>query len=83
MDHYIIFSIVFFGICAAAYSFLEEKEDLWKALTFLLMQIKMLMLWSGAFLIYAFFTKWFDFSTTFWLVITSVGMFRMAFDEIL
>lgn len=83
MDHYIIFSIVFFGICAAAYSFLEDKEDLWKASTFLSMQTKMLMLWSGAFLIYAFFTKWFGFSTTFWLVITSLGMFRMAFDEIL
>lgn len=83
MDHYIIFSIVFFGVCAVAYSFLEDKEDQWKSASFLSRQTKVLMLWVATFLIYAFFTKWFDFSTTFWLVITSIGMFRTAFDEFL
>lgn len=83
MNHYIIFSIVFLIVCFVANTFLEDKEELWKAASFLSAQTKVLMLWSGMFFVYAFFTKWFDFSTTFWLVITSLGMFRVAFDEIL
>lgn len=72
MDHYIIFSIIWFMIFAVIYSFFEGKKDKWQFGLFFSTEALCMVLWPVGFLIYAFFSKFLGFSSSFCLVVISI-----------
>lgn len=78
MNHYIIFSVVFFFVAAMLYSFLEGKKKGWQCADFLYSLIMLIALWPLGFGVYAFFSIFLGFSSGFWLVVTSVFMLLVS-----
>ncbi len=74
MNHYIIFSIIFFVVLAIAYAFFEGKKDKWHFGLFFSLESLIMALWPLGFLVYAFFSKLIGFSDSFCLVVTSILM---------
>ena len=74
MNHYIIFSIIFFIVLVIACSFFEGKKDKWQFATFFSTEALIMALWSLGFLVSAFFSKFIGFSDDFCLVVTSTLM---------
>ena len=74
MDHYIIFSIIFFIVLAIAYAFFEGKKDRWQFGVFFSLEALIMALWPFGFLVYAFFSKFIGFSDSFCLMVTSTLM---------
>ena len=74
MDHYIIFSIIFFIVLAIAYAFFEGKKDRWQFGVFFSLEVLIMALWPFGFLVYAFFSKFIGFSDSFCLMVTSTLM---------
>ncbi len=74
MNHYIIFSIIFFVVLAIVYAFFEGKKDKWQFGLFFSLELLIMALWPLGFLMYAFFSKLIGFSDSFCLVVTSVLM---------
>lgn len=78
MNHYIIFSVIFFLGAVALYSFFEGKKKEWRCAEFLYSLILLIALWPLGFGVYAFFSIYLGFSSDFWLVVTSAFMFLAA-----
>lgn len=74
INHYIIFSVVFFFIAAALFSFLKGKRKKWQCADFLHRLIMLIALWPLGFAVYAFFSVFLGFSSGFWLTVTSAFM---------
>lgn len=78
MDHYIIFSIIFFVVCALVFGFFEGKKEKWSFGRFYSLEAIIMMLWPLGFLVYAFFSKLIGLSDGFCLVVTSALMFIIS-----
>ncbi len=74
MKHCIVFSIIFFIICAVLFSFFEGKSKKWQFGTFFSLEALIMALWPLGFIVYAFFSKIIGFSDVFCLVATSILM---------
>ena len=74
MNHYIIFSIIFFIVLAIIYGFFGKREDKWQFGLFFSLELFIMASWSLVFLIYAFFSKFIGFSDSICLVVTSILM---------
>lgn len=72
MDHYIIFSIIAFVVFAVIYGFFEGKKDKWQFGLFFSTEALCMALWPLGFLVYAFFSKFIGFSSSFCLVVISI-----------
>lgn len=74
MNHYIIFSIIFFFVLAIIYNFFEGKKDKWQFGLFFSFESLIMALWPLVFLVYVFFSKLIGFSDSSCLVVTSIFM---------
>lgn len=74
MNHYIIFSMIFFIVFLTVYAFFDEKKDKWQFGLFFSLESFVMALWPLGFLVYAFFSKLIGFSDSFCLVVTSILM---------
>ncbi len=72
MEHYIIFSIIVFVVLAVLYGFFEGKKDNWQFGLFFSTEALCMALCPIGFLVYAFFSKFIGFSSSFCLVIISI-----------
>lgn len=74
MDHYIIFSVLFFIALVSAYVFLDGKKDKWQFGLFISLELLVMALWPLGFLVYSFFSKLVRLPDVFCLVVTSALM---------
>lgn len=70
LEHYIVFSLVALVVIFILFGVVSNRE--WKSSRYLSSVLMGLMAYPVLFLVYAFFTKFLDFSEGFWLVVTSV-----------
>lgn len=82
MNHYIIFSIIFCGVCIVVSGFLEVIKYKWNCGLFFFCVSIITMLWPIGFLIYAFFSKFLGFSENFCLLVTSGFFFVISVSVI-
>lgn len=82
MNHYIIFSIIFCGVCIVVSGFLEVIKYKWDCGLFFFCVSIITMLWPIGFLIYAFFSKFLGFSENFCLLVTSGFFFVISVSVI-
>lgn len=78
MNHYIVFSVIFYVICAVISGYFKKRKDKWNCGLFFSREIFIIMLWPIGFLIYAFLSKFLGFSESFCLVVT-LGFIIFAF----
>lgn len=83
MNHYIIFSIIFFIVLVIAYAFFEGKKDKWQFGVFFSLEAFIMALWPLGFLVYVFFSKLIGFSDSFCLVVTSTLMCLISLSEMI
>lgn len=76
MEHYIIFSVIFFFVCAFLCAKLGERN--WQSAKFLSAIAVMMAIWVFGFAIYVVFSIWLGFSSDFWLVATTILMSVMC-----
>ena len=84
MNHYIIFTVIFMGVCVVLASFIDEKWSKFNFGVFFKHLMMYMAIWGGLFLSYAFFSKFLGFSESFWLVLTTIcyiGCLKEAFED--
>ena len=74
MEHYVIFTIIFFLVCIYIFWVFDERKDKWQGASFLSNIALSMVMWTIGFSVYAVFSLWLGLSSSFWLVVTSVVM---------
>lgn len=72
MNHYILFSVLFFVGAFIVFCILASYDEIWHFAKFFESMLLVLLFWPIGFIVYAFFSLFLGFSSSFWLVVTAV-----------
>lgn len=72
MDHYLLFSILFFVIAFVVLTVFASCAPKWHFADYFCCILVVLICWPVGFVVYAFFSMFLKFSASFWLVVTAV-----------
>lgn len=72
MNHYILFSVLFFVGAFIVFGILNSYDKIWHFAKFFESILIVLLFWPIGFIVYAFFSLFLGFSSSFWLVVTAV-----------